>query len=312
MLRNKSYNWNNELYIAAILVPLFCFMLGGCTKDLTSLEKNEPARIVITFDDGPLPADVADPEIVPERETLLVPLEKILDTLNAHDAQAVFYIKGPGTAKAGEILADIFFDGLNEIHSAGHIMGYHAYQHEPSIWGLPLQDSFLRQRKMRKDLQSLASYVETVTKGEIKLAEVFRQPYGGDRVCRIDGWTVATSMGLTYHGYDIDSFDWTENTDVNKEIIRDLPVITEEDHMNFIRKKFHEQAIRHADDAVVDVLFHVNHFTADHLGELIDLLREEFEHSTGRSVLFKVPKSYLKYSEPYIDTLILDYIFLGR
>jgi hypothetical protein len=101
------------------------------------------------------------------------------------------------------------------------------------------------------------------------------------------------------------------NADASEAITRKLPVGTEDEHMEFMREIFHEQASRHADEAVVDILFHVNSFTAEHLGEFLDWLKTDIEESTGRDVSFTVPESYLEDSDMYLDTMILEYLFIG-
>ncbi len=84
----------------------------------------EMTTVVVTFDDGPLRADVNDPADTPTKAELLTPLRSILATLEEREMQAVFYVAGPGDSRDSDTLQAIFGQGLIEMHEAGHVLGY--------------------------------------------------------------------------------------------------------------------------------------------------------------------------------------------
>lgn len=196
--------------------------------------------VVLTFDDGPLPADVADAAGSASREGLLDPLRAILTVLAEEAAQGVFYIRGPGTPEAGASLHGVFADGLRAIGEGGHILGYHAYNHGGPAWGPAWNLDTGDEAAMKQDLLDLRAYVEGCLSASgaspgIALSPVFRQPYGGGVLRWLGGERVAHDLGLTYHGYVIDSFDWTGNIDADPWVVARLPVGTEAEHLDFVR-----------------------------------------------------------------------------
>jgi len=68
-------------------------------------DQNQPARIALTFDDGPHPA------VTPA----------ILDWLGNHGVKAAFFIVGKHAAE--------HVDLVERIHGEGHIIGNHSYEH---------------------------------------------------------------------------------------------------------------------------------------------------------------------------------------
>jgi len=270
--------------------------------------------VVLTFDDGPVRADIADPVAkASEKQVLLGPLEQILSGLERQRARGVFYIKGPGGAENESVLKDAFGQGIASIHQAGQIMGYHAYNHGASMWAIPENLSAVSQPLMVEDLRQLKAYVDEagVSAGlsaEEILSPVFRQPFGGSVIGRRNGWETAWDLGLTYHAYLIDSFDWTVNADCDPSIKAKLPVDTEADHLAFVRSHLREKAQDLSYCSVVDVLFHVNQFTADHLDEFVEELRSSFEQSTGKTVIFDVPPSYLTQMDTREDGSVLFFL----
>jgi peptidoglycan/xylan/chitin deacetylase (PgdA/CDA1 family) len=81
-------------FVAYCLYPEALFRIETAKKNL-----------YLTFDDGP------DPESTPQ----------LLDILKIHDIKANFFCTGK--------LAEKYPDLMNEIHSAGHIIGNHSYSH---------------------------------------------------------------------------------------------------------------------------------------------------------------------------------------
>jgi len=275
----------------------------GFTPLPVSNDAEGPINVVITFDDGPLSADTAD------TDSLLTPLQDILATLKSYGVQSVFYVKGPGTAERGEQVKTIFADGLRAIKNDGHVLGYHAYNHDVSVWEYSLTFGLANGEAMKRDLQELKTYVDSAAGPEISLSPIFRQPYGGGAIRWIEGLRVAGELGLTFHGFVIDSFDWTGNLDADPNLIARMPVDTDENHLAMIQQRFKDEALEHRNDETVDILFHVNHFTARYLGQMLDALKTSFFESSGREVVFTVPEEYLNQSNPWTDMAILEFMF---
>src|SRR5262245_1623075 len=136
--------------------------IAGCVDTLATVSpaaNDAGAPIVLTFDDGPIRADVANPGDDPNAERLLDPLRQILAQLQSANIQAVFYVRGPGNDAAAKKLLDIYSEGFREIHDAGHVLGYHAYNHDPSIWSPPFEAPEVAEAKMAADLDALETFV---------------------------------------------------------------------------------------------------------------------------------------------------------
>jgi peptidoglycan/xylan/chitin deacetylase (PgdA/CDA1 family) len=284
---------------------------SGCGTDpLSHVEEKRATIVVLTFDDGPVAADVLDPAGTQNMPTLLDPLNAILDTLAQRGLQAVFYVKGPGNRTAGVVLGDTFADGILSIHRAGQVLGYHAYDHDPAIWvRLPVPMSTVRD-DMREDLDQLESFLDGLlgprglSRGAI-FTRVFRQPFGGGGIAQCPAIEVAHERGWTYHGFRIDSVDWTDNADIDPALFVHLPIATEGERVEYVRYRLREGAERNRGLTVVDVLFHVNAFTARHLNDWIDELQTVFAEQTGALPTFSVPDDYLNNDDPVTDMSVI-------
>jgi peptidoglycan/xylan/chitin deacetylase (PgdA/CDA1 family) len=311
-MRMIDRRWCCELPLG-VLVTAGVLILAGCPFAPQSQPAAAPRKttIVLTFDDAPLRADVADP-VVADRAVLLESLDAILATLAAHQIQAVFYIKGPGNAAAGEALRDVYMTGVAAMAAGGQILGYHAYNHAAAYWADALPDPAVP-GEMQADLNELVSYLDALTPGVDALlavvparapgaalyTPVFRQPFGGLGAGRSAGMRVAAEHGWAYHGFAIDSFDWVVNADV-APLLRDVPdhPFSESQLVQLVRGQLAEQARRQraaagAADATFDVLLHVNGLTAAHLDDWID----EFQRTLGADgdiVEFTTPAEYLR------------------
>ena len=100
------------------------------------------ATVVVTFDDGPLSADIANPESVADPETLLDPLGRILDTLKRRSVRGVFFVESPDHSQAPDRLRDTYVQGMLAIRQDGHVIGYHCYHHSWNIWVEPMAPAF--------------------------------------------------------------------------------------------------------------------------------------------------------------------------
>jgi peptidoglycan/xylan/chitin deacetylase (PgdA/CDA1 family) len=298
------------LFCHAVLLLLIT--MGCGTDPLCPIEEKRATVVVLTFDDGPVAADVADPAASPDPCTLLNPLHAILDKLQERDLRAVFYVKGTGNEADADVLSGIFADGILSIHRAGHVLGYHAYHHEAALWVRPPVPVSVVREEMREDLDRLEGFVDGVLgptgfSRETVFTPIFRQPFGGGGIARLPAMEAAHELGWTYHGFRIDSVDWTDNADTDPTLFAHLPIATESDRVEYVRYRLREGAERNRERAVVDVLFHVNAFTAAHLDEWIDELDSAFEHQTGLPRTFGVPDDYLLEDDPAVDlTIICD------
>ncbi len=289
--------------------------MAGCGYEVGAVQPvDQPVTIVLTFDDGPLSADVQATDFDLNRQAILGPVDTILGTLAKRNIRAVFYIKGPGSPENGEKLKEAYLEEIPKMSRAGHILGYHAYNHAQRLWGIPAQPHGQWALDMKNDLQNLKDYINEIfvplnILGQDFFSPIFRQPFGGDRLREMEGWVAAMKSGLVCHGYAIDSFDWTGNLDALPSLIAHMQVATEDDHVEFVLAQFSRKANELADRQVVDVLLHVNHFTANHLDQWIDALKTDFEQSTGKTVVFDVPACYLNESDFEMDASIFHFLF---
>jgi peptidoglycan/xylan/chitin deacetylase (PgdA/CDA1 family) len=300
---------------AGLLGTLSVLMFTGSAcvdPDACSSPVPNTTTLVLTFDDGPLPADVDLAATTLSDAELLTPLTDILDTLSARDIPAVFFIEGPGDAATGDVLLAPFGDGLALIHAGGHRLGYHAFAQQQDIWAPIVASPLTGREPMRRDLDTLNAYLDqALAPVELERVEVFapifRQPFGGFGTSALQAAAEARSRGWTYRGFLIDIADWTDNVEADPAIVEALPVATDADHLAYTLSLIRAGARRHAERAVVDVLLHVNRFTANHLDAMIDELDRAFTAETGRAVRFAIPNCYLTQDDLAVDrTLLLD------
>jgi peptidoglycan/xylan/chitin deacetylase (PgdA/CDA1 family) len=273
-----------------------------------------PRHVVLTFDDGPIPADIADPELRPDLDLLLAPLNEVLARLEAHGARAVFYIKGPGTSDAAEELKPAYAAGIGLMREAGHVLGYHCYRHAQDVWIEPFEPGPVVQGRMTADLDQLVVFLDDVlAPSGLEQADVFsplfRPPFGGAGMSAPDAEAVARARGWTFHGFRIDSMDWTTNADADVQLTARLPVASEADHVAYVRRCLRRGVSRQAGCQDVDVLMHINAFTAAHLDEWFDELTAACVEETGYPPVFDVPDAYLREDDPVMDmSFLLDLI----
>jgi peptidoglycan/xylan/chitin deacetylase (PgdA/CDA1 family) len=276
----------------------------GCGCGVTPLPV-DVTRIVLTFDDGPIPPDVAL-SASDDETTLLAPLRDILATLQQRGIRGVFFVAGPGDASLADAFAPAFATGLREIHEAGHVLGYHCFDHSAAIWANAAAPPWLAAALMNADLNRLEAYLDaTLPPAGFDRARlfqpIFRQPFGGLGVRIPEGLHVAAARGWVYRGYRVDSADWTAHRILDPALLAGLPVQEDAEHVAYTRSKFARGASDSAGVPIADVLMHVNHFTAAHLDEWIDALAADFEREAMRPVTFDVPESYLSESSVYAD-----------
>lgn len=280
----------------------------GCGFQPPCPQSGDTISMVLTFDDGPLSADVPPDKKAAAGQTQLDPLRQILDTLDRRGIRAVFYISGPGMSPDPDTLKPIFGEGLAAIHEAGHVLGYHGFQHDPAIWAAPLEPPFLALQAIRNDLDQLEQFIDDAL-GPIGLARldvftsVFRQPYGGAAITSHEGRRVVYERGWVYHGAMTDSLDWVGHADVPPDMRDRILASADNDPVELVTGQLMSAPQTAGCRPTVDVLFHVNGLTADHLDQWIDTLATAFSEQ-GHPVVFDVPDSYLSETDPFFDTSV--------
>jgi hypothetical protein len=147
----------------ALLGSLLCAgALAGCTECQFPPPIQKPPAIVLTFDDGPLPGDLARPPDEYSADELLQPLRAILNTLERNNATAVFFIQGPGEETLDAEGETAFATALREMYDGGQTLGYHAYHADPAIWIRPCLFPPLAALPMSADLDRLVGFLNAV------------------------------------------------------------------------------------------------------------------------------------------------------
>ena len=204
---------------AADATPAPLYRMNGVYRFVPIDGEAAPAKVVLlTFDDGPKDREV---------------LERMLDALDGHQAKAVFFVNGYRAVKQPEL--------LELIHSRGHMIGNHSWDH---IDLKPLDEDTVRDQIGR--VQQLVG--ETV--GEAP--KLFRPPYGsgGDYVKGI-----AEEFGLLYTTWSNGSLDWDASA-------KDKPDVV----IRNVLDQLHPGA---------NILMHELPWTADALDELLGKIEEE-------------------------------------
>ncbi|XMB29006.1 polysaccharide deacetylase family protein [Paenibacillus sp. BR2-3] len=151
-------------------VPLLYHM--NKNYDIIPNEAGTPKKVVLlTFDDGPKEAGM---------------INSLLDTLDKHNAKAIFFVNGYRVKEHPEL--------LKLIHDRGGIIGNHSWDH------IVLKDkSYAAVRKQLEDVQNL---VKEIT-GEVP--HFFRPPFGAGGE---EGKKVAAEYGMLFMNWSVGSLDW--------------------------------------------------------------------------------------------------------
>lgn len=247
------------------------------------------ANWIITFDDGPLPAD--KPTWESDELELLGPLQHILDTLAQFQPApitAVFYLRGPQfpwvdqglPAPSNALLAE----GTGRIVAAGHFAAVHCYSHNPDLWRTLLPD----EANVKGDLDQAAALFSSFGQ---PLTRVVRVPYGAATPA-VETWARewAEGHGFLYHEWALDMYDWLHHPDC----LPPLYVNDPEGHRAFSRLHVNlyapwEMAPKSREK---DVLLHVSERTAEHLPALLDHLVCVSE-VWGCRPRFEIPATYV-------------------
>ncbi|WP_028589065.1 polysaccharide deacetylase family protein [Paenibacillus massiliensis] len=141
--------------------------------DIVPIDEGTERKVVLlTFDDGPKDRDM---------------ITKMLDTLDKHQAKAIFFVNGYRVKENPEL--------LKLIHERGQIIGNHSYDHI-----VLKNESETKVKQQIEDVQKLVQDTTGVT------PVFFRPPHGaGGDV----GRKVAKENGLLYMTWSNGSLDWT-------------------------------------------------------------------------------------------------------
>lgn len=136
--------------------------------------------VLLTFDDGPKEADMID---------------SLMDTLDKHNAKAIFFVNGYRVKENPEL--------LKLIQDRGGIIGNHSWDH------IVLKDK--PYAEVKKQIEDVQSIVKEVTG---KAPSFFRPPHGaGGDV----GKKVAAENNMLYMTWSVGSLDWEmKDTDADK------------------------------------------------------------------------------------------------
>jgi peptidoglycan/xylan/chitin deacetylase (PgdA/CDA1 family) len=240
------------------------------------------AEWILTFDDGPLPADVVKAEGLTDGQ-LLDPLKRIIAALADHPEgpmPAVFFVRGPAYPWPSPPPKRIFRKGIQMILEAGHHVGIHCHRHDPDLWWGWL----FRGPEIHDDLDRCVAYFEPLVGRPMT---TFRPPYGQGG---FPAFQWAAQQGIKYHLVDLDPEDWRHHPDAR--LLRRF-VNAPQRHLRHMRAELDAKLWMHTlRPGARDVLFHVSIRTADFLPRLLDHI-VELTRRLGRTPRFVVPQDYL-------------------
>ncbi|WNS44468.1 polysaccharide deacetylase family protein [Paenibacillus sp. MMS20-IR301] len=155
---------------AAAEVPLL-YHMNKNYDIVPNTETTDKKVVLLTFDDGPKEAELINP---------------LMDTLDKHNAKAIFFVNGYRVKEHPEL--------LTLIHDRGGIIGNHSWDH------IVLKDK--SETEVRKQIEDVQNIVKEIT-GEAP--QFFRPPHGaGGDV----GKKIAAGNGLLYMTWSVGSLDW--------------------------------------------------------------------------------------------------------
>lgn len=189
--------------------------------DIVPLGEEAPKKVVLlTFDDGPKDAEV---------------IGSLMDTLDKHDAKAIFFVNGYRVKENPDL--------LKLIHERGGIIGNHSWDH------IVLKDR--PYEEVKQQLENVQDIVREIT-GEAP--RFFRPPHGaGGEV----GRQAAAENSMLYMNWSVGSLDW--------EMKESTPDKTEK-LISTIQEQLHSGS---------NILMHELPWTAEALDSLLTGLSEQ-------------------------------------
>ncbi|CAM4502562.1 peptidoglycan/xylan/chitin deacetylase (PgdA/CDA1 family) [Paenibacillus endophyticus] len=167
---------------ADVTKPDFLYRMSEAYR-FVPIEANTPDKVVLlTFDDGPKDLDV---------------LTSLLDTLDQHNAKAIFFVNGYRVKQNPDL--------LTIIHERGQTIGNHSWDH------INLKEE--KQDVVEKQLND----VQTAVQALIGTKPIFfRPPYGSgsDLVKKI-----AKDHGMLYMTWSNGSLDWDKSAKDKPEVV---------------------------------------------------------------------------------------------
>lgn len=166
--------------IIAVIIPILCatlnksravFNVNGREIPIYSVERNDN-KIALTFDCAWNDDDI----------------DRILDTLDAHNCKATFFVLGSWAEKYG--------GSLKKISERGHEIGNHSYNHADY--------TKMGDGEIQSDLEKADKIIAQVTG---KIPNLMRAPSGGYNNTVV---AAAESMGKTYIQWSVDGIDYGE------------------------------------------------------------------------------------------------------
>lgn len=238
---------------------------------------------VLTFDDGPLPADFTTQDGRSDAE-MLQPLADILAVLRSHlsaPIPAVFFLRGPAYPWPTPPPSALMQSGLQMMERDGHFLGLHCYKHDPDMWwGWPLTAN-----QIWADLDACLPYFAALTAQSLSC---FRPPYGQGGLSALS-WAIENRR--RFHRWDVDSEDWLHHPDAGwlRQFVDDAAA-----HRAYILSTLPNKLVFHAHwPGANDVLLHVSERTAAALPDIIDCICETTRRERHEPV-FVVPPGYVQ------------------
>lgn len=162
------------LILGVLIFGIIVYGYASYQKHISLPIQLPEKTIALTFDDGPVPAT-----------------NKILDLLKELNVPATFFVLGDEADKHPNI--------LTRIHTDGHAIGNHSYNH-PHYIGLRSKDFILSQ------MEKTNKIIKQTTGKESKL---FRSPFGESSFYSD---SLATSIGMKSFLWTMSTVDWNPKT----------------------------------------------------------------------------------------------------
>jgi hypothetical protein len=99
--------------------------------------------------------------------------------------------------------------------------------------------------------------------------------------------------------------------DTDPHLASNLHITTEDDYVAFVRGQLRAALHDKRGSATLDVLLHVNSFTAAHLDEWIDELTADAPKNARDQLPFDIPAGYLEADDLFVDLSVVKALLAG-